>query len=244
MKFKYTIMKRLSIILCLCAVLAGVDSVAQEVDYNAVIVPGSATNLSNEEKLVQLAWRNNPANHIVAKQAKVSQLMLKGSHFAWLDVLGFRSNVNEFVLDPSQDVYGRASFYPLYNFSLVVPFSIFATNPLDTRRKRVELTIAEDRINAQKLSTRANILTLYTRYELAKERLKVQTDAEQDTNASLRLVEDNFKKGIETVQTYNNILERYTNHRLSRIAADAEVKILKIQIEEVIGVKLESVIPN
>ena len=37
---------------------------AQRVDYNKIILPVGATDISFEERLVQLAWQNNPASHI------------------------------------------------------------------------------------------------------------------------------------------------------------------------------------
>ncbi len=37
----------------------------QSVDYNKIILPAGAANVSFEERLVQIAWMNNPLSEIV-----------------------------------------------------------------------------------------------------------------------------------------------------------------------------------
>ena len=46
--------------------LASLSAAAQNVDYNKIILPDGAVVVDLEEKLVQLAWRNNPQTKMAA----------------------------------------------------------------------------------------------------------------------------------------------------------------------------------
>ncbi len=71
---------------------------AQQVDYNKIILPDEAANISFEEKLVQLAWKNNPASAIVQGEAKVAQYEAKAAGGKWLGLFGAQGNLNEFTI--------------------------------------------------------------------------------------------------------------------------------------------------
>jgi outer membrane protein TolC len=221
---------------------------AQDVDYNTIILPGNLTNISIEEKLVQLAWRNTPDNKSVIKQAEAANYMLKKSQWAWLDYIRVQGNLNEFTLKKSVNVdtdnNPRANFYPRYNFGIYMTLGAFAQVPLEVKQRRVELKISENNINQQKLNVRAEILRRYNLYLLAKEKLDIQRNIEQDSYANYKLVEQQFKNGEQNVQVYNNILERYTAQRLNKLQAETEFKNSKINVEQMIGLRLEDVISN
>ncbi|MBL7856243.1 MAG: TolC family protein [Cyclobacteriaceae bacterium] len=233
-------MRKLMLIFMMFPML--IEAECQVVNYSVVIPPKSAAGLSIEERLVQLAWNNNPENSIAEKKVELSRLDLKAANFRFLDIVRISSNINEFVLNPSQDVNNRADFYPLYNIGLSLPLSMFSDNPINVKKSKVSLSIAQDQVKAQMLRVRSETLRLYTLYVLAEEKLRVQQDAEQNSYANVRLVEENFKKGVESLLSYNSTLERYTNHKLRRMDAEVEVRLAKIRIEEVIGVPLETVI--
>jgi outer membrane protein TolC len=216
---------------------------AQEINYNTIILPANATNISIEEKLVQLAWRNNPENHIVNYNTEIADYELKKAKWNWLDPLGFRGNLNEFTLNPdTSDPNDRAQFYPRYNFSLLFTFNFFAQTPIEIKKRKLLVDVAEENVNAKKLDIRAQVLTLYQRYLLAKAKLELQRNTEQESFANKKFIEDKFKNGQEDVQSYNNILERYSNQKLRLLEVETEFKLAKISLEQVIGVRLEDVI--
>jgi outer membrane protein TolC len=212
-----------------------------EVDYNTIILPTNANNLSFEEKLVQLAWRNDPNNSQIVKQSSVARYNLKQAQWTWLDYITVRGNLNEFTLNPSADLNNRAAFYPRYNFGIAIPLGSIATNSLEVKKKRVEASIAEDAIKAKKLAVRAEILTRYAHYQLAAKKYKIQKETTEQSDVNFKYIEQRFKDGQEDLQTYNNILERNTNQQLRLAEVEAELKIAKYDVEEMIGTKLENV---
>jgi outer membrane protein TolC len=214
---------------------------AQDVDYNAIILPANAQNVSFEEKLVQLAWRNDPNNQMIIKQSSSAAIDTKIATWNWLNYIEVRSNINEFVLDPSSDPLGRANFYPKYNISFAVPLGTLGTNGLEVKKRRIAASIADDRVKAQKLAVRAEVLARYARYQLAEQKYKIQKETTDQSDVNYKYTEQRFKDGQEDLQMYNSILERNTNQKLRLAEVIAELKIAKYQVEEMIGTKLENV---
>jgi outer membrane protein TolC len=222
-------------LLCFCAAFA------QDVDYNAIILPTNAVNVSFEEKLVQLAWRNDPNNHQIIKQTSIAQYSLKQAQWNWLDYFSVQGNLNEFTINPSSDTGNRAAFYPRYNFSVRISFGSLATNALEVKKRRVEVSLTEDAIKARKIAVRAQILTRYAQYQLAEKKYKIQKETADQSDVNFKYIEQRFKDGQDDLQTYNNILERNTNQQLRLAEVEAELRIAKYGVEELIGTKLENV---
>jgi outer membrane protein TolC len=213
----------------------------QEINYNTIVLPSNLTDVSIEEKLVQLAWNNNPKNDNALLESKAAKYELRKAQWVWLDHLGVVFNRNEFNLNPDANPE-RANFYPLYNISLRIQLGDFVQTPLNVKTQRVALEMTENNTKLLKLTIRAEVLRRYNLYLLSKEKLDVQKNIEADTYANFKLIEQRFKNGEESIQTYNNILERYTNHKIRKMEAETEYKISKIDLEELIGLKLEDVI--
>jgi outer membrane protein TolC len=225
----------LSLALSMC-----INVFSQDVDYNAIILPTNAQNTSFEEKLVQLAWRNDPNNQIIIKGAAVANYSLKQSQWDWLNYLSVRGNLNEFTIDPSNAPEG-ANFYPRYNFGLAINLGTLGQNSLEVKKRRVQTSIAEDQIKSQKLAVRATVLTLYARYQLAEKKFKIQKETTEQSDVNFKYIEQRFKDGQEDLQQYNNILERNTNQQIRLAEVEAEMKIAKYELEQMIGTKLENV---
>jgi outer membrane protein TolC len=229
------------IVLLSLALVAGVSAYAQDVDYNAIILPSNAQNASFEEKLVQLAWRNDPNNAVIVKQSSIAVYNLKQAQWNWLDYISVRGNLNEFTIDPGSDPGNRAAFFPRYNFGIAIPLGTLGTNALEVKKRRVQASIAEDQIKAQKLAVRSEVLTRYARYQLAAKKFKIQKETSDQSDVNFKYIEQRFKDGQEDLQTYNNILERNTNQLLRLAEVEAELKIAKYELEEMIGTRLENV---
>jgi outer membrane protein TolC len=216
---------------------------AQDVDYNTIILPGNATNMSIEEKLVQLAWKNDPNNTQIVKQVAVAEYSMKQAQWNWLDYFSVRGNLNEFTIDPNRfEQDGRQpNFYPRYNFGVAFTLGSFGVNALEVKKRRVQTSMAEDAVKARKLAVRADILTRYARYQLAEKQYKIQKETTDQSDVNYKYVEQRFKDGQEDLQTYNNLLERNTNQQLRLAEVEAELKTAKLAVEQLIGTKLENV---
>ncbi len=228
----------LLIILLIMPLLAN----SQNVDYNTIILPDGASEISFAEKLVRLAWKNNPANRILEREKTISEYEVKQARWSWLNEFRVQGNVNEFVLNESADVGNRADFFPKYNVTGQVRVGFFVDIPLETKKKKEEYYIAQSNIDLQKLGLRAEVLRRYEMYLMNRELLKVQTEATEDLFATFSIVEQNFKNGQATLEEYNRTLDRYNTQKIRKITAQGNFNRSKIEVEEIIGVKLEDVI--
>jgi outer membrane protein TolC len=175
------------------------------------------------------------------KNSSVARYELKQSQWNWLDYFSVRGNLNEFTINPNADTEGRGNFYPRYNFGVAINLGTLVTNGLEVKKRRVAASIAEDGIKAQKLFVRSEILTRYARFQLAEQKYKIQKETTEQSDVNFKYIEQRFKDGQEDLTTYNNILERNTNQQLRLAEVEAELKIAKYEIEEMIGTKLENV---
>lgn len=214
----------------------------QSVDYNTIILPDGASEISFAEKLVRLAWKNNPANRILEREKTISEYEVKQARWSWLDEFRIQGNVNEFVLNDNADVGNRADFFPKYNITGQVKLGFFVDVPLETKKKKEEYYIAQSNIDLQKIGLRAEVLKRYENYLMNRELLKVQTEATEDLFATYSIVEQNFKNGQATLEEYNIMLDRYNTQKIRKITAQGNFNRSKIEVEEMIGVKLEDVI--
>lgn len=214
---------------------------AQNVDYNAVILPDNVSDISFAEKLVRLAWRNNPANTILGYEHEISDIEIKQARWSWLDDFRIQGNLNEFVLDESADEAGRAAFFPKYNITGQIRLSYFVGLPLEVKKKKQEALIARSNLDLQKLAIRGEVLTRYETYLMNRELLKIQTEILEDIYASQSIAEQKFKNGEITLDTYNRELDRYNTQKVRQVTAQGQFNISKIALEQMIGVKLEDV---
>lgn len=213
----------------------------QNVDYNSIIIPKEVDDITFEEKLVRLAWQNNPANKILEYQQNMEVIDTKLAKWAWLDNFRVQGNLNEFVLNESADIDNRAAFFPKYNLTGQVAVGYFVNIPLQVRREQQELLIANANTNLQKLDIRAEVLTRYETYLMNRQILKIQTEITEDMYASLTLAEQRFKNGELSLGEYNNEQDRYNNQLMNQVTAQSNFNISKIRVEELIGMRLEDI---
>lgn len=81
----------------------------------------------------------------------------------------------------------------------------------------------------------------YQAYLTSVELLKVQTEGLEDAFANFSLSEQNFKAGKLSVEAYNSALGNYNSQKSQKILSEGNVNLAKIDVEELIGMRLEDV---
>ncbi len=228
----------LALILFSCAPLL---LVAQKIDYNKIILPDDAKDIQFVEKLVRLAWANNPTNEMLKHQVSAAEYNEKILKRNFLNQITATGNLNEFNINPPNTTQFPI-FFPRYNFGATLNLGNFFIDPLRVKRAKEEKMIAVQNVNSQKLTLRAEVLRRYQIYLTNKDLLKVQIEALEDASNLFSTSEQKFKNGEATIVDYNNALEILNTRKTQKITAEREFNISKIDIEELIGVKLEEVI--
>lgn len=216
-------------------------ALGQSVDYNKIILPEGLQTADFAEKLVQIAWRNNPNNEVFRREVTVANYDVKKSAVQWLDIIHVTGNLNEFTLNPGVDQYSRAAFFPRYNIQANIPLSIFFSVPYNTKQNRERVVIAQSQVNAQKLEVRNAVLKAHNDYVMREKIYKLQSQLALDNETSFKLIEQKFKRGEITFETYSSSLTTFSGTSLSQLEAERDYKNAKLDLEKFIGMKLEDV---
>jgi outer membrane protein TolC len=215
---------------------------SQGIDYNKIILPDQVRTDDMAEKLVQLAWKNHPSNEILKSQLLIDESAVKLSASQWLDIVNVQFNVNQFVLDPESDILGRAQFYPRYNIGARIPLGIFVSVPNQVKQDKQRVEISKQSINAQKLKIRNVVLKAYNDYLLAEKIYKLQFQQYNDSESNMKLTEQRFKNGEITFDAYTNNQAAFNRIAIQQLQAETELKNKKLDLEQLVGVKLEDVL--
>src|SRR5690606_12038459 len=213
----------------------------QEVDYNRIVSPNYTAELSFAEKLVFLAWKNYPINKALQHEYNIAEKNKTKANWAWLKIFSASYNINEYTINPTEETRDRALYYPKYNLSAHLNLEMFSEIPSNIKIAKEQMGIANEAINNQKIALRARVLRTYQNYLLTKEVLEIQTISTEEAFSRFSLSEQRFKNGEITLEQYNDAVAVYNAARRSKLEAESDFNIEKINLEELIGIPLEEV---
>lgn len=214
------------------------ESFCQKVDYDKIILPESVYTEDFAEKLVRIAWSNYPQNEIIKRNVTVASHEVTQAKMQWLDIITIQGNLNEFTIKGSDDI---PVFFPRYNFGASISLGMFGDIPAEIKKSKEKFKIAEAELNMQKLALRGEVLRRYYNYLLSKELMENQIKLTENTYSSFSIAEQRFKNGEITLQEYNISLEKYNQEVINQAKSDNEYNITKVNLEEILGVELESI---
>jgi outer membrane protein TolC len=191
------------------------------------------------EYLVQLAWLNNPESAIAQDELLNAQSDGKNTRKEWMRDVQASFNFNEANLRGA-DTSGNV-FFPRYNLGLTLNLYNVLTQPEKNRIVKRDVQIAQHKINQRKLEIRAEALSRYANFRLAKEILKARTLVEQDLYAGFVSVQQLYKNDEKTLEEYTTTSGAYFAAQEARIRAATDVELAKFRLEAVIGLKWEQV---
>ena len=220
------------------------SAAAQNVDYKKIILPDEALNTSFEERLVQLAWKNNPESHLAGELVVQSKEESKVAGNQWSNMIGVQGNLNEFTvksLTGGSDVNQGNAFFPRYNFFVQLPLATVLQMP-HTKKAAVSRTRqAEERVNLLKLDLRSRVLKMYSDYKTAETIVNLRKQTVDDDDSNYLLIEQRFKNGEASVEDYLTAQRNRNELRVEMAQAQNTLQKAKLDLEALIGVKLEDV---
>ncbi len=234
-------MRFLILTLLIIIYLSNNPLIAQQIDYNKVVLPERVVSADFREKLVQLAWLNHPDNISIRKEVEIAELDAKITKREWLDGFRIQGNLNEFNIDESRDVAQRSQFLPRYNFGLTFPLGELFYSPLRKKQSTTRLTIADNNKHAKMLEVRKNVLAAYNDYVMFDEIFKIQSLAVSNAETNHDIIEEAFKVGEESYDKYTASLNIINQRKITRLQSQNDMKNAKLVIEAYIGMPLENV---
>jgi outer membrane protein TolC len=119
---------------------------------------------------------------------------------------------------------------------------IFSRTNNNVRVARENYMIAIAQKNDRYRQIRVEVLTKYEDYILAKQNLEFQIQISQDEYASYKRASQDFSDGIIKLEDLNNSYKLWVSEQSRRLAMQRDFNVTKLQIEQMIGVKLDDVL--
>ncbi len=235
-------MKTLTVLLVFA--LASVTVVAQNVDYNKIILPEGAVVVDLEEKLVQLAWRNNPKTKMAAEAVTEAREQSIAIRHTWTNTVGVTGNMNEFnvkSLGGSGASATGSAFFPRYNFYVNLPLSLLVQTPHMRKAAQARTASAEHSVNLLKLEIRNTVLKLYKDYKLAEKIYQIRQEDFSDEESNYRIMEQKFGSQEIAMEDVLKAHRTLSEVKILRETAETNMQKAKLDLEQVIGVRLEDV---
>lgn len=191
-----------------------------------------------EEKLVALALQG-PQTKNVEHQNKIAEYQLKSAQNVWLNLLTFSFNYNDrsFAKNTNAIPY----VYPKFFVGLTVPLgTIFSKIQVKAARESVE--IGKNNQEIVRRNIREEVLIKYKEYKAYSQLIAIQSELVNDVQAELIKNEEKFKNGTISIEAYNNSQRGNNSELAALINLKLQQDIKKLEIEKLIGVKLETVL--
>ncbi|HZY81974.1 MAG TPA: TolC family protein [Cyclobacteriaceae bacterium] len=215
---------------------------AQVVDYNKIILPDNAQNVSFEERLVQLAWKNNPASHIAQYQLSVAREEGRLVGTEWTNAFAAAGNLNEFNIKSFTSENTVANqFFPRYNITLRLPLSLLVETPKKRNIANSKTAMAQESINLEKLEIRNTVLSLYSEFKKMELIWIIRKQTMEDEESAYTTLEQRFKDGDANIEEFLKAQRARNDLKIALAIAETDYVKAKLNLEQVIGVKLEDV---
>jgi outer membrane protein TolC len=195
------------------------------------------------ERLVQLALQN-PQYEMADHASRAAGYQIKIAKSAYLGLLSAQGNINEFTINKNAARVNNVTYpvlYPKYNFSLNVPFDIFARTKNSTKIAEENYYLAEAMKNDKFREVKADVLTRYENYLLAKQLVEYQGKLTQGEYSSLKRAESDFAENLIKLDDLELAQKNYITEQVKSLTLQKDLNLAKIEIERVIGVKIEDV---
>ena len=195
------------------------------------------TSSAIEERLVQLAWQG-PEVQKMAHQIKIDEYQLRAAQNVWMNLLAFNINYNEFTFNNTQT---STYVYPRYNLGITIPLgTIFSRTAVKSAKENIE--IGKDNTELIKRTLREQVLTAYKQYLAYGQLIAIQSALVNDVQTQAAQVEEKFRSGSVSLDLYTNAQKNNNVEKAALVNLKLQQDIKKLELEKLIGVKLESVL--
>lgn len=192
------------------------------------------------EKLFELAWAHYPQNRVKEHQAKQAYYSLKNTQFSWTESLVGQYNLNESNINPFSNGNSNV-FYPRFLVGLRLSLSTFIKDPIEVRKAKEQYRASLSETDLQKVLLKGEIASKLESYRLGKKILKLKTHAWEESQTLQQVVKQKFQKNEITLEEYNSATIAHLSLTESKLTAESNFNQSKIDLETLIGVKMESI---
>jgi hypothetical protein len=195
-----------------------------------------------ENRLVALAL-NGPEYDASNHQNRINELDLRKTKNTWLNLLTISTNYNDQSFAKPANTQGGATYvYPKYFFGVTIPLGIIFSQGTQVKAARETISYGKDQQELLARRIKADVLSKYRQYRNYAALILLQGELINDVLATSTQAEDNFKKGLISVEIYI-ATQRASNDELAKnMTLRLQQDLIRIEIERIIGVSLDEVL--
>jgi outer membrane protein TolC len=205
----------------------------------AATTPAPPDDAQIEAKLVELALQG-PRYESAGHTIKQSQYQLSKAKKSWLNLLAVSYNYN--VLSSPVNASTSAYIYPRYFFGLTIPLGVIFTLGPEIKGAREAVAVSVNAREELARTIKADVLSKYKQYKNFGELILLQNTIVVDAQAAFSQVEKKFKDGTVAIELYNTANKNYSDELAKKLNLQLSQDLVRLSIEQLIGVSLESVI--
>ncbi len=190
------------------------------------------------EKLVTAAKTNYPKNKTFDHRLTIAALDIKKANLDWLNIVSFiylyspTGTANTGISNPSVLSGFQAGFS--------ISIGTILQKPGLVKAAKEEYSIAKLNKEEYGLNIEAVVQQRYFQYIQQKTLLNWKSKDLESSETMMNDLKHKFEKGEVTFESYNSARTTYSNSIQSKIQAEGAYLVAKSNLEEIIGVKLES----
>lgn len=219
-------------------------ALASSFGSNAQLKEHSKKNSSEDslqiikERLVAFALKA-PRYSIAEHQNNITAYQLKGAKNELLNLLTVSANYNDQTFAKQNTT--APVVYPKFYYGISVPLgTLLSRTAVKSAREQVE--IGKMTQEAMKRQIRKEVLTKFLQYMAANDQIINLTELIDDETAAAGLVEQRFKDKEITLEQYGTATKSANTNNNQLIQLQLQRDLLRLDIEEMIGVPLEDVL--
>ena len=202
--------------------------------------PDSTRKSDIRERLVQLALQN-PTYEMVDHASQAASYQIKIAKSAYLGLFSASGNLNEFTINSAVNGTTYPNYYPKYNFAVNIPFDIFTRTTNNVKIARENYYISTAAKNEKFREIKADVLSKYENYLMAKQQVEFQGRLTQSEYSTFKRAESDFAENLIKLDDVEKSQKNYITEQLKSLMFQRDFNITKIELEKVIGVKIEDV---
>ena len=206
-------------------------------DISSGNTPAMSDERSIKDTLVSLALRN-PVFTVADANITIAELTRRKANSAWLSNVSAGANINEFVINGS----AAASFFPKYNVGVSIPFDIFQKNKLAKSSADQTIIINKAMKDQQAIAIKAEVLTRYENYKEKKQLVELQKISMENDLSAYENAQLEYADGTLKLNDMNKVYQSYVAEKSKLVSREKELNVAIIQLEEMIGVPLYTVL--
>lgn len=199
------------------------------------------------DKLIASAKTNYPRVKALNERLEVAKTGVSKAGLSWFDILTFsyiyqpNNTLNINTIPTTTNTAANRYLFNGIQLGLSLNLGTLLLKPANIKLAKTEVKIAGEERNEYLITLTSEVKKRYFTYLLQQNLVKIQTQANQDMETSIKQTKYKFQKGEVAFEVYNAALLSASTRLEQKLQAETNFFIAKSELEALVGSKLEDV---